>query len=79
MAETRERAHRLSANLDENSVAALARIEENNKVNRTEAIKRAVYLLDHIESEYRSGRRVLTVDRDGKNPLEIMLLGVPRL
>jgi hypothetical protein len=47
---------------------------DDDAVSATEIIRRSFKLYKFIRNEIKAGRRIVTSDKDGKNPVELMVL-----
>lgn len=65
---------RLNVNMNEETAAALKELVEKDKLSFTETIRRAVAIYKFVRDEIKSGRIIQTMDPDGKNRREIVLL-----
>ncbi|WP_406154594.1 ribbon-helix-helix protein, CopG family [Streptomyces sp. NBC_00882] len=55
---------RLSINIDDETAEVLKRLKEENGIPVTEAVRRAIALLDLVDREHEAGSKVQLVDHD---------------
>lgn len=65
---------RLNVNLNKETAAALKEIAERENISLTEAVRRAIAILKFVEEERDHGRKIQTMDRDGKDKRELILM-----
>lgn len=65
---------RLNVNLNKETAAALKELAEKQGISLTEAVRRAIALLKFIDDEQAEGRKIQTMDSDGKNKRELVLM-----
>jgi hypothetical protein len=65
---------RLNVNLNKETAAALKDIAEKQGISLTEAVRRAIALLKFVDEERTAGRKIQTMDSDGKNKRELVLM-----
>lgn len=65
---------RLNVNLNKETAAALKDITDKQGISLTEAVRRAIALLKYIDDERTQGRKIQTMDADGKNKRELVLM-----
>lgn len=65
---------RLNVNLNKETAAALKEIAEKQGISLTEAVRRAIALLKFIDEEQAEGRKIQTMEGDGKNKRELVLM-----
>lgn len=65
---------RLNVNLNKETAAALKDIADKQGISLTEAVRRAIALLKFIDDERTGGRKIQTMDSDGKNKRELVLM-----
>ncbi len=65
---------RLNVNLNKETAAALKELADKQGISLTEAVRRSIALLKFIEDEQADGRKIQTMDSDGKNKRELVLM-----
>lgn len=65
---------RLNVNLNKETAAALKELAEKQNISLTEAVRRAIALLKFVDEEQASGRKIQTMDPEGKNKRELVLM-----
>jgi len=65
---------RLNVNLNKETAAALKEIAAKENISLTEAVRRAIAILKFVEEEQSRGRKIQTMDRDGKDKRELILM-----
>lgn len=65
---------RLNVNMNRETAKALKELAKKDKVSLTEAIRRAIAVYKYVSDEVKKGRVVQTMDADGKNRREIVLM-----
>jgi hypothetical protein len=65
---------RLNVNLNKETAAALKEIAAKENISLTEAVRRAIAILKFVEEEQDRGRKIQTMDRDGKDKRELILM-----
>lgn len=65
---------RLNVNLNKETAAALKELAAKQNVSLTEAVRRAIAVLKFVEEEQGEGRKIQTMDPDGKNKRELVLM-----
>jgi hypothetical protein len=65
---------RLNVNLNKETAAALKELADKQGISLTEAVRRSIALLKFIEDEQAEGRKIQTMDSDGKNKRELVLM-----
>lgn len=65
---------RLTVNLNHETADALKGFAERQDISLTEAVRRAIALLKFIDDERNAGRKIQTMDSDGKNKRELVLM-----
>ena len=66
--------YRLGVNLDSESKKSLDGIGELKSWNPTETVRRSLSVMHYLVKEIAAGRRVVTMDADGKNPRDVVFL-----
>jgi hypothetical protein len=64
---------RLNVNLNRETAAALRYYAEYRDISITEAVRRAISLLDFVQGEVNQGSELITRDRDGYERKLILL------
>ncbi|WP_026541650.1 ribbon-helix-helix protein, CopG family [Paenarthrobacter nicotinovorans] len=65
---------RLNVNLNKETAAALKEIAAKENISLTEAVRRAIAILKFVEEEQDRGRKIQTMDQDGKDKRELILM-----
>ena len=65
---------RLSVNMNEETAQALKELAEKNGLSVTEAVRRAISVYKFVNDELESGRKILTMDPNEKNKVELFLV-----
>ncbi len=65
---------RLNVNMNEQTAKDLKELADRDGLSFTETIRRAVAIYKYIRDEVRKDRVILTMDPDGKNRREIVLM-----
>ena len=65
---------RLEVNLNQETAAALKAAAARSGITFTEAIRRAVAILSYVEEQTDSGRIIQTMDPNGRNKRELVLM-----
>lgn len=65
---------RLNVNLNRETAEVLKEIAEKQGISLTEAIRRSIALLKFVDDERTSSRKIQTMDSDGKNKRELVLM-----
>ena len=65
---------RLNVNLNRETADALKEIADKEKISLTEAVRRAIAVLKFVEEEQARGRRIQTMEKDGKDKRELILM-----
>jgi hypothetical protein len=65
---------RLNVNLNQETAEALKEIAKKENISLTEAVRRAIAILKFVEEEQDRGRKIQTMDRDGKDKRELILM-----
>lgn len=65
---------RLNVNLNRETADALKAIADKEKISLTEAVRRAIAVLKFVEEEQARGRRIQTMEQDGKDKRELILM-----
>lgn len=65
---------RLNVNLNQETAEALKDIAKKENISLTEAVRRAIAILKFVEEEQDRGRKIQTMDRDGKDKRELILM-----
>lgn len=65
---------RLNVNLNKETAEALKEIAQKENISLTEAVRRAIAILKFVEEEQGRGRKIQTMDRDGKDKRELILM-----
>lgn len=65
---------RLNINLTKESAAALRKLAEEQHISVTEAVRRAIAVLNFVQEERNEGRKIQTMDPDGKDRRELVLM-----
>jgi len=65
---------RLNINLTKESAAALRKLADEQHISVTEAVRRAIAVLNFVQEERKEGRKIQTMDPDGKDRRELVLM-----
>lgn len=65
---------RLNVNLNQETADALKQVAAKESISLTEAVRRAIALLKFVEEEQSRGRRIQTMDKEGKDKRELVLM-----
>lgn len=65
---------RLNVNMNEQTAKDLKELADRDGLSFTETIRRAIAIYKYIRDEVRQGRIIQTMDQDGKNRREIVLM-----
>jgi hypothetical protein len=66
---------RLNVNLNQETAKALRKIKDDNGIDTiTETVRRVISVAHYIYSELAAGRKIQTMDQDGKNVREMVLM-----
>lgn len=65
---------RLNVNMNEQTAKDLKELADRDGLSFTETIRRAVAIYKYIRDEVKKGRVVVTMDPDGRNRREIVLM-----
>jgi hypothetical protein len=65
---------RLNVNMNEETATALKDLSDKQGLSLTETIRRAIAIYKFVYDEFKSGRVVQTMDKDGNNKREIVLM-----
>lgn len=65
---------RLNVNLNQETADALKEVAAKESISLTEAVRRAIALLKFVEEEQSRGRRIQTMDKEGKDKRELVLM-----
>ncbi|ADX75271.1 Ribbon-helix-helix protein, copG family (plasmid) [Pseudarthrobacter phenanthrenivorans Sphe3] len=65
---------RLNINLTKESAAALKKLAEEQGISVTEAVRRAIAVLNFVQEERKEGRKIQTMEPDGKDRRELVLM-----
>jgi hypothetical protein len=65
---------RLNINLTKESAAALRKLAEEQHISVTEAVRRAIAVLNFVQEERKEGRKIQTMEPDGKDRRELVLM-----
>lgn len=65
---------RLNVNLNQETADALKAVAAKENISLTEAVRRAIALLKFIEEEQDRGRKIQTMDREGRDKRELVLM-----
>lgn len=65
---------RLNINLTKESAAALRKLAEEQHISVTEAVRRAIAVLSFVQEERKEGRKIQTMEPDGKDRRELVLM-----
>lgn len=65
---------RLNVNMNEQTAKDLKELADRDGLSFTETIRRAVAIYKYIRDEVRKDRVILTMDPDGRNRREIVLM-----
>jgi hypothetical protein len=65
---------RLNVNLDAETATALKGLAETHGISLTEIVRRAISVYRYFDTETRSGRRIQTINRNGTDVKELVLL-----
>ncbi|WP_139007402.1 ribbon-helix-helix protein, CopG family [Arthrobacter crystallopoietes] len=65
---------RLNVNLNKETAAALKELAESQGISLTEAVRRSIALLKFVDEERAKGRKIQTMDPEGKNKRELVLM-----
>lgn len=65
---------RLNVNLNQETAEALKEVASREGISLTEAVRRAIALLKFVEGEQERGRKIQTMDKEGKDKRELVLM-----
>jgi hypothetical protein len=65
---------RLSVNLNQETAAALKDLAQDQGLSMTEVIRRAISVYNFVVDEHDAGRKIHTMDQDGRNVRELVMM-----
>ena len=65
---------RLNVNMNAQTADALRQLARDNGISFTEAVRRAISIYKFFEDEMAQGRKIQTMDRDGGNKRDVVLM-----
>lgn len=65
---------RLNVNMNRETANALKELKNQEGLSLTETVRRAIAVYKYVYDEVKKGRVVQTMDKDGKNRREIVLM-----
>lgn len=65
---------RLNVNMNAQTADALRRLARDNDISFTEAVRRAISIYKFFEDEMAQGRKIQTMDLDGGNKRDVVLM-----
>jgi tRNA pseudouridine-54 N-methylase len=65
---------RLNVNLNQETANALKELSESQGLTMTEVIRRSISIFKYLTDEIEAGRKIHTMDQDGRNVREMVMM-----